>query len=93
MAGLRLEDFDGAIGESWEVEAGERTLKLRLLAAQALPRAVRAEGGFRLEWLGPADLLLPQGTYPFRRDGGTAEMFIVPIAQSPNGYRYEAVFN
>lgn len=93
MQELRLEDFDGAIGESWEVEAGERSLPLRLLVAQALPRAMRPEGSFRLEWLGPTDLLLPQGIYPFRRDGGTAEIFIVPIAQTPDGYRYEAVFN
>ncbi|MBV9932130.1 MAG: hypothetical protein JO013_14470 [Alphaproteobacteria bacterium] len=93
MAGLRLEDFEATVGESWQVEAGGRAVPMRLEAAQSLSRALRAEGGFRLEWSGPADPLLPQGIYRFRRDGRDAEMFIVPVAQAGDGFRYEAIFN
>jgi hypothetical protein len=93
MAGLRLEDFETLVGETWQVEAEGRPVPLRLDRAQKLPRAMRPEGGFRLEWLGPADSFLPQASYRFRRDGDTCEMFVVPVAKDAAGYRYEAVFN
>jgi hypothetical protein len=90
MSGLRLDDFADAIGESWDVDAGGVAVPLRLQAAQALPRAMREEGGFRLEWVGPDEPLLPQSIYRFSRGGGDGfEMFIVPIARG----RYEAIFN
>lgn len=94
MSGLRLEDFEGFVGETWEVESGADTsVALRLEKAQALPRAMREEGGFRLEWLGSADAFVPQGTYRFRREGRAFDMFIVPVAKDGAGYRYEAIFN
>jgi hypothetical protein len=93
MDGPRLEDFEGTVGETWEIALGSGPLPFRLAAAQALPRAMRAEGGFRLEWLGPSDPFLPQGTYSFGRDGRSVDMFIVPLAKVGEGYRYEAIFN
>jgi hypothetical protein len=93
MTGLRLEDFDAYVGETWQVDAGAGTVPLRLDRAQKLARAMRDEGGFRLEWLGPADPVLPQAIYRFSRDGGACEMFIVPVAREASGYRYEAIFN
>jgi hypothetical protein len=93
MAPLRLEDFDALIGETWEVDADTGAVPLRLERAQKLPRAMREEGGFRLEWSGPGDAVLPQATYRFSRDGGAFEMFIVPFARDSAGYRYEAIFN
>jgi len=94
MAGLRLEDFAHLIGETWDIDAGDgRSVPLRLDVAEALPRAVRPEGGFRLEWVGPAEPLLPQANYRFTRDGGACEMFIVPVAREAAGLRYEAIFN
>jgi hypothetical protein len=93
MDGPRLEDFEGALGETWEVAAGDGIVPLRLTVAQALPRALRDEGGFRLEWAGPVDPLLPQATYSLRRDGRSVDMFIVPVAKTADGYRYEAIYN
>jgi hypothetical protein len=49
---------------------------------------------FSLIFLGPPQLVLPQGIYHFEHDGiGTFEMFIVPIGRSAAGVRYEAVFS
>ena len=93
MEGLRLEDFSGAIGESWELETEAGPVSLRLDRAQALKRALRPEGGFRLEWSGPAERLLEQAIYRFRRDGGVCEMFIVPVGRKGDSIVYEAIFN
>jgi hypothetical protein len=93
MGGLTLEDFSGRLGETWEVELEDAAVPLRLGRAQALPRAMREEGGFRLEWTGPADRALEQATYRFRRDGEACEMFIVPVARNGDAMVYEAIFN
>jgi len=93
MEGPRLEEFEGSLGEAWDVGLVGGALPLRLEVAQKLPRALREEGGFRLEWLGPAEPFLPQGTYSFARDGRSIDMFIVPVAKTADGYRYEAIFN
>jgi hypothetical protein len=92
MDGLRLEDFEGGVGEAWEIEAAGARVPLRLDVAQKLPRSHREEGAFRLEWVGPGPLL-PQSIYRFHRGEGSCEMFIVPIAKEGEGYRYEAIFN
>lgn len=92
MTGVKQGDFEGAVGESWDVEGPEGTVPLRLEAVQTLPRAMRDEGAFRLEWSGPGDLTLPQATYPFSRDGERCDIFIVPIARVEDRIRYEALF-
>lgn len=93
MGGPRLEDFSGSVGESWEVEAGASSIPLQLTQAQPLPRSMREEGAFRLEWVGPGHTYLPQAIYRFRRAGGELEMFIVPIAREGDSLRYEAIFS
>jgi hypothetical protein len=93
MAGLRLEDFSGLVGETWQVDAAGASVPLRLEVAQELPLAHRPEGGFRLEWAGPPEPFLPQAIYLFSRDRGPVEMFIVPVARTQDGFLYEAIFN
>ncbi|HMC91919.1 MAG TPA: hypothetical protein VKI45_05600 [Allosphingosinicella sp.] len=94
MSALQLSDFEGAVGETWDVDLGAGTaVGLRLDKAQPLARALREEGGFRLEWTGPSDTFLPQATYRFRRGAAQFEMFIVPVAKDGADYRYEAIFN
>jgi hypothetical protein len=93
VRGLRLDQFADAVGECWNVEAGGAFVPLRLDVAEPLPVGMRTEGSFRLEWLGPADALLPQAIYTFRRDGEAAEMFIVPVAREGAEIRYEAIFS
>lgn len=93
MLELRLEEFTGREGDSFEVVLGERTIALTLARAQALPDSGREGGAFTLDWVGPYEPVLEQAIYTFRDGEESFEMFIVPIAQDRDGARYEAVFN
>ena len=87
------DDFRDALGETYDVESGGETVGLVLDDFQDLPAGIREHGCFKLRFLGPGDPLLPQGLYPFRRDGRTYDIFIVPIGQSEKSSTYEAIFN
>jgi hypothetical protein len=88
----RLEDFSGLIGESVVLSAGGHRLMMTLAAAEALHGSVRDSGGFRLEFLGPAEPMLEQGIFPFEIAGERWDLFIVPLGRGAEGVRYEAVF-
>ncbi|HEX8668751.1 MAG TPA: hypothetical protein VF727_10320 [Allosphingosinicella sp.] len=90
---LRLDNFSGAVGERFDLEVEGTALPLVLETAQELPRSMRDAGAFRLEWRGPADPVLPQAIYPFRRGEDSFEMFIVPVGRDARGTLYEAIFN
>jgi hypothetical protein len=90
---LRLEDFEGGVGEAYEMDARGEPLPVTLETLQALPPSGREAGAFRLEWRGPREPVLPQATYSFRRDGRSFEMFVVPVARDDRGTLYEAIFN
>jgi hypothetical protein len=92
MRTLALDDFSGATGEAFAVDAGEGSFELTLEAAEPLRPSGREGGSFRLEFRGPREPVLPQAIYPFRRDDETFDIFIVPIAQDAAGTRYEAIF-
>jgi hypothetical protein len=49
---------------------------------------------FSLYFYGPGNFFLPQGTYRLAHERmGEHDIFLVPVAQEPRGYRYEAVFS
>jgi hypothetical protein len=49
---------------------------------------------FSLYFYGPGDFFLPQSTYRLAHERlGEQDIFLVPVAQEPRGYRYEAVFS
>lgn len=87
-----LGDFSGLVGQGFAVAVGGHRLMLTLAAAEELHGSVREAGGFRLEFLGPADPMLDQGIFPFESEAGRYDLFIVPIGRSAEGTRYEAVF-
>ena len=90
--GPTLADFSERVGEEFEVAVGGHRLALALVAAEALQGSQRPAGGFRLEFLGPLDPMLTQGIFAFAQGGDRWELFIVPLARSEVGTRYEAVF-
>lgn len=90
--GLRWEDFAGRAGTSYTVAAGGAALQLRLDKAQELSDSGREGGSFRLEFVGPAEPILPQAIYRFAGPDGEQEIFMVPIARTNDGARYEAIF-
>jgi uncharacterized protein DUF6916 len=85
-------DFSGRLGHSFAVRIRGDCLMLALEAAEDLPGSAREAGGFRLEFLGPAEPMLEQGIYPFEIAEERWDLFIVPIGRSAEGTRYEAVF-
>src|SRR5664279_3085380 len=74
----------------------DEALELELYEAPP-PRLTPAGGGavavyesFSLLFLGPADRVLPQQSYPFECESvGRFDLFIVPIGRDQNGVRYE----
>jgi hypothetical protein len=92
MTELTLDTFAGAVGEPFSVDAGADGVELILAEASDLPHSMRSGGGFRLEFSGPANPLLPQAIYTMRRGGEAHDIFIVPIARTAEASRYEAVF-
>jgi hypothetical protein len=90
---LSLADFEGFVGEPHEIVFADGALPVVLETAQGLPRSVREAGAFRLEWRGPAEPMLVQATYRFRRGEQLFDMFIVPLGRDPRGTLYEAIFN
>lgn len=94
MDELRLDDFSNAVGERFELRAGEETFQLELTDARpGFGNSMRKHGSFNLYWLGPVEPILPQGIYEMRRGDTAYEIFIVPISQDGSGTTYEAVFN
>ena len=89
---LTIDDFSSRVGKPIETEAGGHRVPLVLEAVQALPSSGRQGGSFRLELLGPLNLVLGQGVFPFEIGRETFGIFIVPLAREPNGVRYEAIF-
>jgi hypothetical protein len=86
----RLSDF--VTGTVYDVAAGDAAYPLALDKSQALSDSGRDGGSFRLEFLGPAEPVLPQAIYRFGKDETAHDIFIVPVAREAGGIRYEAVF-
>lgn len=89
---LMLGDFAGAEGAACHIAFVDGVLDLILDKVEDLSGSSNAPGSFRLEFLGPVQPVLPQGTFPIRREDETMDIFIVPISQDAAGTRYEAVF-
>lgn len=96
LAPLTLAHFAPLQGQRFDLRAeGETAMPVALVEAHPLtahPGAARAP--FSLVFEGPAEPLLPQATYGLVHPAlGSLDIFLVPVARSPAGIRYEAVFN
>ena len=100
LESFTIETFANRIAEQFGVSTEAGAIALELLAATSLAgtsRPVTLPPGrrapFSLEFLGPPEPILPQGTYAFEHDTlGAFELFVVPIGRDERGTRYEAVF-
>jgi hypothetical protein len=90
MNNLRLDDF--ATGAVYDVHAADAVHPFMLAKGQELSDSGREGGSFRLEFLGPADPVLPQAIYRFVKGDAGHDIFIVPVARDAGGVRYEAIF-
>lgn len=77
--------------------AVEPPLELELTQVKGYMNKPDEETGmerFSAFFLGPVDRFLQQQTYSFEHEQmGTFALFLVPVRQDQNGFRYEAVFN
>ena len=87
-----LDDFAPKKGRPIRMKAGNGFMDLMLAEVQPLPPSGRQGGSFRLEFHGPLQPVLPQATYRFDLGGEGSDIFIVPVGQTPQGIRYEAIF-
>ena len=92
MQALSISDFRPRQGDTIQVKGPEGLLGLVLAQVQELPASGRQGGAFRLEFHGPLQPPLNQGTYPFLVGGSWVSIFVVPLGFLPQGMRYEAIF-
>lgn len=97
-------DFAATIGDTYalalELEGGGEPVIALVLAEAVAPEGGDAGAagtepvqGFSLIFRGPADGVLPQGTYPLTHpELGEQLIFLVPIGRDGDGVSYEAVF-
>ena len=89
---LTIDDFRRKRGQVFPVEANGQRVDLTLIHVQERPASGRQGGSFRLEFYGPQQPGLPQGTYPFHLGSMRAGIFIVPVGTTEKAVRYEAIF-
>lgn len=86
-------EFDARSGRDFTLDGVEGGT-FRLSRVVKLTHSNREGGGFRIEFEGPSEPLLPQAIYTIREGGEAFELFLVAVARSPGGgVTYEAVFN
>ena len=92
------EDFRPHLGTKFSVRLETpRPIELELTEVKEyMPEASEPDGmeRFSLFFRGPGDIMLKQGTFTLEHPSmGEVLLFMVPIAQDPEGFRYEVVFN
>ncbi len=95
---LTEEVFARQLNSKFRVRADTpRPVELELVEVQGWRERAGEQGGmvrFSLFFSGPADILLPQQLYSLEHEQlGVLDIFLVPVARTGAGLRYEAVFN
>lgn len=88
-------DFAAALGEHFDLVAGEAMVRLTLTEATATgPSPLDpARETFSLLFRDTTQRVLPQGTWRMRNATlGELDIFLVPVARDKDGTSYEAVF-
>jgi hypothetical protein len=91
----RREDFERCLREKFRVAAETpEPIELELVEVVVPPIDVPGYERFSLFFRGPARYKIEQQTVPLEHETlGRQDLFLVPVAQEPEGFRYEAVFN
>ena len=94
---LVFEDFKDRVGSVFtplniDVALSLTLHEAELLTAQFAPPEMRPP--FSLIFLGPGNLIMPQGLYLLRHDEmGEVTIFLVPVGKDERGVSYQATFN
>ena len=96
-ATLTEQEFSKHLNSKFQLKLDDRELELELVEVKGYPAGPNEQGGmerFSVFFEGPSDVYLPQRLYALKHERmGDFDLFLVPIAQTEDGYRYEAVFN
>jgi hypothetical protein len=98
MATLTEQEFSQHLNTIFRVKLDTpQPIDLKLVEVKGYAKKAEEASGmerFSLYFDGPADVMLEQHLYPLKHDAmGELEIFLVPIAKTADGFRYEAVFN
>jgi len=95
-APLTEEEFSKHVNTKFRI-AGEQPVELELAEVKGYLSKEHEQTGmerFSAFFSGPSKPYLPQRVYALEHDQmGAFELFLVPVASTENGFRYEAVFN
>ena len=91
-------DFEKHVNTNFRAELeSPRPIDLKLISVTPRKIEPHEQAGmerFSVVFFGPADVFLPQNTYRLTHpEMGEFEVFLVPIKQEAEGFRYEAVYN
>lgn len=91
---LDLESFLPFVDSGFDCAVGpDHSVRLSLVSATEVSRSAR-QRQFSVLFRGPGDRFVPQGTYAVSHpEFGSADLFLVPVGVTPEGYQYEAFFN
>ncbi len=88
---LKYEDYVGELNTKFHLT--ETSVEIELIEVSEKKSTVQQEM-FSLIFRGAKDNFLEQKIYRMRHEKlGDGDLFLVPIAEKPDGYRYEAGFN
>ena len=92
---MRREDFEPHLNTTFRVpRGGEEPLELELVEIAGGDGRFEHSYSFSLFFRGGPHFVLQQHTFTLEHDAlGTLDIFLVPVARDPDGFRYEAVFN
>ena len=98
MATLTEQEFSQHVNTIFRVNLETpQPIDLKLVEVKGYAKKAEEASGmerFSLVFTGPPDVMLQQYLFPLQHDVmGEMEIFLVPIAKTDEGFRYEAVFN
>jgi len=95
-ADLTEKEFAQHLNAKFKTKIGDQTVDLELIEVKGYLPKENEQGGmerFSIFFDGP-NIYLPQRVYSFEHESmGQFELFLVPVAQNGERFRYEAVFN
>ncbi len=94
LGALNHADFAARLGDTFRVVAGDvGVVELELTEAKQAAGEHRPDNAFSILFRGPPDRFLAQGIHDLEHEAlGTLPIFLVPIAETEDGFLYEAVF-
>ena len=91
-------DFAKHVNTDFRVELeSPKPIEIKLISVTPRKIEPHEQAGmerFSVVFASPADIFLPQNTYRITHpEMGELDVFLVPIKQEADGFRYEAVYN